>query len=75
MFKLWGKRFRNSNGIAKSFVSLNLFCYRKQDLIPHSPDLQVTVAGSTFYGLSSSHSATDVPSSHDMGDYRRTSDR
>ncbi|XP_048506093.1 uncharacterized protein LOC105688413 isoform X2 [Athalia rosae] len=48
---------------------------RKQDLIPHSPDLQVTVAGSTFYGLSSSHSATDVPSSHDMGDYRRTSDR
>ncbi|XP_046471196.1 serine-rich adhesin for platelets [Neodiprion pinetum] len=48
---------------------------RKQDLIPHSPDLQVTVAGSTFYGLSSSHSATDVPSSQDMGDYRRTSDR
>ncbi|XP_015591697.1 uncharacterized protein LOC107266083 isoform X2 [Cephus cinctus] len=48
---------------------------RKQDSIPNSPDLQVTVAGSTFYGLSSSHSATDVLSSHDMGDYRRTTDR
>ena len=41
-----------------------------------SPDLQVTIAGSTFYGLNTSHSATDVlSSSQDMGDYRRTTDR
>ncbi|XP_058790907.1 uncharacterized protein LOC131664065 isoform X2 [Phymastichus coffea] len=41
-----------------------------------SPDLQVTIAGSTFYGLNTSHSATDVlTSSQDMGDYRRTTDR
>ncbi|KAJ8673001.1 hypothetical protein QAD02_004262 [Eretmocerus hayati] len=41
-----------------------------------SPDLQVTIAGSTFYGLNASQSATDVLStSQDMGDYRRTTDR
>lgn len=42
----------------------------------NSPDLQVSIAGSTFYGLSTSQSATDVVTpSHDMGDYRRTTDR
>ncbi|XP_023248126.1 uncharacterized protein LOC106642128 isoform X3 [Copidosoma floridanum] len=41
-----------------------------------SPDLQVTVASSTFYGLNASQSATDVlNSSQDMGDYRQTSER
>ncbi|KAL7295304.1 hypothetical protein TKK_0011338 [Trichogramma kaykai] len=41
-----------------------------------SPDLQMTIAGSTFYGLNSSQSTTDVPgSSQDMGDYRRTTER
>ncbi|XP_051174533.1 probable serine/threonine-protein kinase DDB_G0282963 [Leptopilina boulardi] len=49
---------------------------RKQDLVSHSPELPVTVSGSTFYGLNASRSANDVPSSsQDMGDYRRTSDR
>ncbi|KAF7994610.1 hypothetical protein HCN44_004082 [Aphidius gifuensis] len=49
---------------------------RKPDNSTNSPDLRVTVAGSTFYGLTSSHSATDVPTtSQDMGDYRQTTDR
>ncbi|KAG7205570.1 hypothetical protein KM043_007542 [Ampulex compressa] len=49
---------------------------KKQDSTPSSPDLQMTIAGSTFYGLSASQSATDMSSNiQDMGDYRRTSDR
>ncbi|XP_029047908.2 uncharacterized protein LOC114878351 isoform X2 [Osmia bicornis bicornis] len=49
---------------------------KKQDSVPSSPDLQMTIAGSTFYGLCSSHSATDMSSNtQDMGDYRRTADR
>nr|XP_012144289.1 PREDICTED: uncharacterized protein LOC100882812 isoform X2 [Megachile rotundata] len=49
---------------------------KKQDSVPNSPDLQMTIAGSTFYGLCSSHSATDMSSNtQDMGDYRRTTDR
>ena len=41
-----------------------------------TPDLQVSIAGSTFYGLNASQSATDMlASSQDMGDYRRTSER
>ncbi|XP_076238407.1 connector enhancer of ksr [Calliopsis andreniformis] len=48
---------------------------KKQDSVPNSPDLHMTIAGSTFYGLSASQSATDMSSSQDMGDYRRTTDR
>ncbi|CAK9807188.1 Connector enhancer of kinase suppressor of ras 3 [Anthophora plagiata] len=49
---------------------------KKQDFVPNSPDLQMTIAGSTFYGLCASHSATDMSNStQDMGDYRRTTDR
>ncbi|KOC69828.1 Connector enhancer of kinase suppressor of ras 3 [Habropoda laboriosa] len=49
---------------------------KKQDSVPNSPDLQMTIAGSTFYGLCASHSATDMSNStQDMGDYRRTTDR
>ncbi|XP_012283577.1 uncharacterized protein LOC105701420 [Orussus abietinus] len=48
---------------------------RKQESIPNIADMQVTVAGSTFYGLSSSQSASDVPTSQEMADYRRTADR
>ncbi|OAD58012.1 Connector enhancer of kinase suppressor of ras 3, partial [Eufriesea mexicana] len=49
---------------------------KKQDSVPNSPDLQMTIAGSTFYGLCASHSTTDMSSStQDMGDYRRTTDR
>ncbi|XP_050474912.1 uncharacterized protein LOC126865973 isoform X2 [Bombus huntii] len=49
---------------------------KKQDSVPNSPDLQMTIAGSTFYGLCASHSATDMSTStQDMGDYRRTTDR
>ncbi|XP_053997154.1 uncharacterized protein LOC128886368 [Hylaeus anthracinus] len=48
---------------------------KKQDSVPNSPDLQMTIAGSTFYGLSASQSATDMSTnSQDMGDYRRTTD-
>ncbi|XP_076621719.1 connector enhancer of ksr isoform X1 [Colletes latitarsis] len=49
---------------------------KKQDSVPNSPDLQMTIAGSTFYGLCASQSTTDMSnSSQDMGDYRRTTDR
>ncbi|XP_011154406.1 uncharacterized protein LOC105192169 isoform X2 [Harpegnathos saltator] len=51
---------------------------KKEDLNSNSPDLQMTIAGSTFYGLSASQSTTDMssPSSNqDMGDYRRATDR
>jgi len=51
---------------------------RKDDPNAESPDLQMTIAGSTFYGLSASQSATDMSStlsSQDMGDYRRATDR
>ncbi|XP_076765347.1 connector enhancer of ksr isoform X2 [Xylocopa sonorina] len=49
---------------------------KKQESVPNSPDLQMTIAGSTFYGLCASHSATDMTNSiQDMGDYRRTTDR
>ncbi|KOX71740.1 Connector enhancer of kinase suppressor of ras 3 [Melipona quadrifasciata] len=49
---------------------------KKQDSVPNSPDLQMTIAGSTFYGLCASHSATDMSNNtQDMGDYRRTTDR
>ncbi|XP_066584052.1 uncharacterized protein [Prorops nasuta] len=48
----------------------------KKTDIPHSPDLQRTIAGSTFYGLSASQSATDMLSTNQtMGDYRHTTDR
>ncbi|XP_076765350.1 connector enhancer of ksr isoform X4 [Xylocopa sonorina] len=48
---------------------------KKQESVPNSPDLQMTIAGSTFYGLCASHSATDMTNSiQDMGDYRRTTD-
>ncbi|XP_026674146.1 uncharacterized protein LOC108630860 isoform X2 [Ceratina calcarata] len=48
---------------------------KKQESVPSSPDLQMTIAGSTFYGLCASHSATDMSNStQDMGDYRRTTD-
>ncbi|XP_015436099.1 PREDICTED: LOW QUALITY PROTEIN: uncharacterized protein LOC107191550 [Dufourea novaeangliae] len=49
---------------------------KKQDSVLNSSDLQMTIAGSTFYGLCASQSATDMSSStQDMGDYRRTTDR
>ncbi|EFN72679.1 Connector enhancer of kinase suppressor of ras 3 [Camponotus floridanus] len=51
---------------------------KKEDSNSNSPDLQMTIAGSTFYGLSGSQSAMDMSSSsnnQDMGDYRRTTDR
>ncbi|KAK9307975.1 hypothetical protein QLX08_001882 [Tetragonisca angustula] len=49
---------------------------KKQDSVSYSPDLQMTIAGSTFYGLCASHSATDMSNNtQDMGDYRRTTDR
>ncbi|KAL6444388.1 hypothetical protein ACFW04_001922 [Cataglyphis niger] len=51
---------------------------KKEDSNSNSLDLQMTIAGSTFYGLSSSQSAMDMlsPSSNqDMGDYRRATDR
>ncbi|XP_076683432.1 connector enhancer of ksr isoform X3 [Andrena cerasifolii] len=48
---------------------------KKQDSVPNSPDLQMTIAGSTFYGLCASQSTTDMScSTQDMGDYRRTTD-
>nr|XP_012216845.1 PREDICTED: uncharacterized protein LOC105668809 isoform X1 [Linepithema humile] len=51
---------------------------KKEDSNAESPDLQMTIAGSTFYGLSASQSATDMSStlsSQDMGDYRSATDR
>ncbi|XP_029662241.1 uncharacterized protein LOC115234954 [Formica exsecta] len=51
---------------------------KKEDSNSNSLDLQMTIAGSTFYGLSGSQSAMDMlsPSSNqDMGDYRRATDR
>lgn len=52
---------------------------RKEDFNSNSPDLQVTIAGSTFYGLSVSQSTTDISSSSNNQDidgyYRRTLDR
>ncbi|XP_029177228.1 uncharacterized protein LOC114945264 isoform X1 [Nylanderia fulva] len=48
---------------------------KKEDSNSNSPDLQMTIAGSTFYGLSGSQSATDMSSNQDMGDYRRATDR
>lgn len=57
--------------------SNQMFC-RKEDSNSESPDLQMTIAGSTFYGLSASQSATDMSSAlsgQDMGDYRRATDR
>ncbi|XP_072755267.1 uncharacterized protein Cnk [Anoplolepis gracilipes] len=51
---------------------------KKEDSNSNSPDLQMTIAGSTFYGLSGSQSSTDMSSSssnQDMGDYRRATDR
>nr|XP_033332799.1 uncharacterized protein LOC117224168 [Megalopta genalis] len=49
---------------------------KKQESILNSSDLQMTIAGSTFYGLCASQSATDMSSNiQDMGDYRRTTDR
>ncbi|KAK2578688.1 hypothetical protein KPH14_011657 [Odynerus spinipes] len=48
---------------------------KKEDGLAYSPDLQMTIAGSTFYGLSASQSATDMSYNQDMGDYRRTTDR
>lgn len=52
--------------------------HRKEDSNAESPDLQMTIAGSTFYGLSASQSATDMSNtlnSQDMGDYRRATDK
>lgn len=55
---------------------MNFFFYRKQDSVPNSPDLQMTIAGSTFYGLYASHSTSDISNNiQDMNDYRRTTDR
>lgn len=49
---------------------------KKEDGLVYSPDLQMTIAGSTFYGLSASQSATDMSyNNQDMGDYRRTTDK
>ncbi|XP_020294465.1 uncharacterized protein LOC109860036 isoform X2 [Pseudomyrmex gracilis] len=52
---------------------------KKEDFNSNSPDLQVTIAGSTFYGLSVSQSTTDISSSSNNQDidgyYRRTLDR
>lgn len=48
---------------------------KKEDSTSNPPDLQMTIAGSTFYGLSGSQSATDMSSNQDMGDYRRATDR
>jgi len=59
------------------FRNNKMFC-RKDDPNAESPDLQMTIAGSTFYGLSASQSATDMSStlsSQDMADYRRATDR
>lgn len=52
------------------------FLCRKEDCMTYSPDLQMTIAGSTFYGLSASQSATDMSyNNQEMSDYRRTTDR
>ncbi|XP_043488156.1 uncharacterized protein LOC122515061 [Polistes fuscatus] len=49
---------------------------KKEDCMTYSPDLQMTIAGSTFYGLSASQSATDMSySNQEMNDYRRPADR
>ena len=48
--------------------------HRKEDCNSNSPDLQMTIAGSTFYGLTTSQNATDM-SNTDMNDYRHAIDR
>ncbi|XP_012062412.1 PREDICTED: uncharacterized protein LOC105625698 [Atta cephalotes] len=47
---------------------------KKEDCNSNSPDLQMTIAGSTFYGLTTSQNATDM-SNTDMNDYRHAIDR
>ncbi|KYN02475.1 Connector enhancer of kinase suppressor of ras 3 [Cyphomyrmex costatus] len=42
---------------------------KKEDCNLNSPDLQMTIAGSTFYGSSTSQNVTDI-SDPDMNDYR-----
>lgn len=43
--------------------------------ISNSPDLQITIAGSTFYGSTTSQSVTDTLNNPDMSDYRHATDR
>ncbi|KAG5321509.1 CNKR2 kinase, partial [Acromyrmex heyeri] len=47
---------------------------KKEDCNSNSPDLQMTIAGSTFYGLTTSQNTTDMSNS-DMNDYRHAIDR
>ncbi|KAG5315212.1 CNKR3 kinase, partial [Acromyrmex insinuator] len=47
---------------------------KKEDCNSNSPDLQMTIAGSTFYGLTTSQNTTDMSNS-DMNDYRHATDR
>ncbi|XP_011685759.1 PREDICTED: uncharacterized protein LOC105448713, partial [Wasmannia auropunctata] len=47
---------------------------KKEDCNSNSPDLQMTIAGSTFYGSTMSQSATDTSSNSDMSDYRHAAD-
>jgi len=48
--------------------------HRKEDCNSNSPDLQMTIAGSTFYGSTMSQNATDIPNNLDS-DYRQATDR
>ncbi|XP_071554984.1 uncharacterized protein Cnk isoform X2 [Temnothorax nylanderi] len=48
---------------------------KKEVCDSNSPDLQMTIAGSTFYGSTTSQSATDTFNNSDMSDYRHATDR
>ncbi|XP_071643471.1 uncharacterized protein Cnk isoform X3 [Temnothorax longispinosus] len=48
---------------------------KKEVCASTSPDLQMTIAGSTFYGSTTSQSATDTLNNSDMSDYRHATDR
>ncbi|XP_034950691.1 probable serine/threonine-protein kinase DDB_G0282963 [Chelonus insularis] len=49
---------------------------KKPETPKNSQDVRANTAGSSFFSLSSSKSAMDVPNtSQDMGDYRQTTDR
>ncbi|KAL6256051.1 hypothetical protein P5V15_013287 [Pogonomyrmex californicus] len=47
---------------------------KKENYNSNSPDVQMTIAGSTFYGLNISQNATDISNNPDMSDYRYTID-
>lgn len=72
------KNFIMSSISIETVIHCNRIFRRKEDSNSNSPDLQMTIAGSTFYGLSASQSTVDMSSSssnQDMGDYRRAIDR